>query len=294
MPLCEFTENDLLFQSLFPHLFLLGKFGNSVTGTGGLPMKFVDHLLHQKSVHFAHDSRFIFAVFNQKQRHAVAKQVSLRAIANKIKMIKLGEFLKAPEAAKIIEEAFKNNKGPEAKQLLCMLQPFIRIIGANVDYSPMERSHAITDLYSYVQYFGTPSVFLTIAPDDTHSVMSIRMSYPTSVADPEIFPSTNGGISSALDHQEKEFSLPYLEHKIDISEFGLQDLLASNPVAAATIYKKLIDAVFEQLLGIQPNYKSKVTKPYVSRRKGIFGKTRAVFSVTEVQGRLSLHAHTVT
>ena len=38
--------------------------------------------------------------------------------------------------------------------------------GANVSFSPIERSQALTSMYSLVYRFGTPSMFLTFAPDD--------------------------------------------------------------------------------------------------------------------------------
>ena len=69
------------------------------------------------------------------------------------------------------------------------------------------------------------------------------------------------------------------------------NLVTKNPVAAAQIFKMTLETIFDTLFGIKPEYLSKVTVANGARNKGIFGKTVAAYTVTEVQGRLSLHGH---
>ena len=52
-----------------------------------------------------------------------------------------------------------------------------------------------------------------------------------------------------------------------------------------------LETIFDTLFGIKPEYLSKITVPNGSRKIGIFGKTVAAYTVTEVQGGLSLHGH---
>ena len=63
-----------------------------------------------------------------------------------------------------------------------------------------------------------------------------------------------------------------------------------NPVASATLFKKLTQAILEQLLRCVPETARK-TIPLSARHKGIFGRVLAYCYVIETQGRLALHKH---
>jgi hypothetical protein len=128
-------------------------------------------------------------------------------------------------------------------------------------------------------------VFFTASPDDTHSVLAIRCSYPTK--DPTVFPTVDGELTEKLSKGD----VTLFEESIDISEFGLQALIAENPVAAARDFKFILETIFIVLLGIYPEYMTKSTRVAGTERRGIFGTTKAAFSCIETQARLSLHAH---
>ena len=74
-PLCEFDNNDRIILLAFPHLFLFGK---GIPTKGSLSQKFINHLLCQFDGRFATHSRLLFLLFNQKQRHLLARSVSKR------------------------------------------------------------------------------------------------------------------------------------------------------------------------------------------------------------------------
>lgn len=82
-----------------------------------------------------------------------------------------------------------------------------------------------------------------------------------------------------------------MDDEINTSEYNLNKLLSMNPVAAAYVFKITLETIFEVLFGIVPDYLSKITIPISSRCHGIFGQTKAAYTVTEVQGRLCLHGH---
>ena len=106
------------------------------------------------------------------------------------------------------------------------------------------------------------------------------------------FPSVDDGFEEYM--RQKNCKAKFkniLDDSIDISEVKLHYLLSKNPVAAAEIFKITLETIFEILFGIKPEHYNKVTIPNSSRNKGIFGNTRAAFTVTEIQGRLSLHGH---
>ena len=57
-----------------------------------------------------------------------------------------------------------------------MIDSLLSISGAKVVGSPGERKSAIETMMSMVQFFGSPSIFFTFAPDDIHSILTFKMS----------------------------------------------------------------------------------------------------------------------
>jgi hypothetical protein len=83
-------------------------------------------------------------------------------------MEKFGQYVNEAGFKGRMEQPIRNPKGAVANEILDNFNDTIKLLGKNVPYSPMERSAAVSSFYSYVQYHGVPSVFFTIAPDDTH------------------------------------------------------------------------------------------------------------------------------
>jgi hypothetical protein len=75
-PVNEFLSHDVFFLGGFPYQFLLGQ-GVPLNG-GPLTSAAILHLLLQYDGRFAKCASCVFALFNQLQRHAAAKNVSLR------------------------------------------------------------------------------------------------------------------------------------------------------------------------------------------------------------------------
>ena len=132
-------------------------------------------------------------------------------------------------------------------------------------------------------------LFCILSP--TRIDLTLRISCPTKNGN-NAFPAVDGGFESFLQnkHTNKDLSI-IMDDQIDISEYNLNKLLSMNPVAAASVFKITLETIFEVLFGIVPDYLSKITIPISSRCHGIFGQTKAAYTVTEVQGRLSLHGH---
>ena len=284
-PVNEFGENDILYYSLFPHLFL---FARGIKNQGTLPPKLVNHLLHQRSCAFAKDSRYLFTAFNQKQRHAATSAVNAFASGKPEEIEKLGALVASEEFKAKVEAAAKSPEGDEAKEVLRILGSHLRFTGRHVDFSPLARSDSITSIHANSQFHGCPSVFFTVAPDDVHSVMSIRMCVPTGEGNGNAhFPAKDEGLVKNLLDRAQSFEIA----KLPIGECDLKKMIAENPVAAAEIFKETLEAIFTALLGLPPERLSRKTKPLGALHKGAFGECTAVYSVIETQGRLSLHAH---
>jgi Helitron helicase-like domain at N-terminus len=78
-----------------------------------------------------------------------------------------------------LETALQYPNGIKAKEMLHLIDQLIRITGSRVHGSPDERKSAISTLISMIQFYGNPSIFFTFAPDDTHSMLTLRMRCPT-------------------------------------------------------------------------------------------------------------------
>ena len=123
-----------------------------------------------------------------------------------------------------------------------------------------------------------PSWFITVAPDDVHSHITIKLSKKN----PEDPNWTNA------DYDDGK----YFEHVIeDPKLYNLYRQAAENPVATSESYMLVMDSIMEALFQLAPETKVKKTIPVQSRRKGVFGTTLGYFFVTETQKRKSLHGH---
>jgi len=68
--------------------------------------------------------------------------------------------------------------------------------------------------------------------------------------------------------------------------------LASHPFQAAQVYKRLIEALFKHIIGLEADHVMRKSHPAVSQRKeACYGIPIAFVAVTEVQARMSAHLH---
>ena len=142
----------------------------------------------------------------------------------------------------------------------------------------MTSSRDIYLLHFQVYNLGMPSVFITFSPDDIHGVLNLRLSLPQK--NNFQFPADASGLLEALQQGKAVY------HGSPISEQALAALLAAGPVAAAEIYRQLVDNVFTILLGTPPDSSSRKSEPLPSRKPGVFGPSPvASFAVTEEQAR---------
>lgn len=290
VPYNEFTENDVLFYSAFPHLFPLGR---GIPSTGTVPEVNVKHMLNQFSNQFVKSSQLIFLLFNQKQRHQVAQSVKARVMSNPESFERFSTTIADDDFQARLTRAAENPAGPEARQVLRETLPFMKLCGGKVAYSPIERNESITNLYALVQRFSIPSFFLTLSQDDVHSPMTVRMCIPS--IDNTSFPASDEGFLEAMQTNQHNFQTIDLGKTINlnqpyIGEYDLQKLVANNPVASSAIYNETVNAIFEVIVGLPFSNSIRKTTPF-STKTGAYGKVSATYIVTEVQGRKTLHGH---
>jgi hypothetical protein len=190
---------------------------------------------------------------------------------------KFGEVVNHPQFEQTMLTAIANPSGAVAKKVMKLILPIIRIGGCTVPFGPGESAHAMSTLYAKVHMYGPPSIFITFSPPDMDHVLTLRLATEAKSNEDEHVKGTN-----FLD-----VNLPIFP---DLCK--RMEMVASNPAAAARIYKKLVDAVLECLFVLPIGSSHKKTKPLSDRPPCVFGcHLTAMSLVTETQARGSLHGH---
>ena len=270
MPINEFRSNHILFLGAFSHLFLLGE---GVQRTrGAFNKREIHNLLFQYNNRFSHCSAFVFAAFNQMQRHEALEQVAMRVKNNHYAMTAFGELVNDPAFTDRINDAIAHPESDDAKQLCSTVMDITRITGSNVKYSEMERRGELSKMLSMMYYAGPFSFFITIAPSDLESRLIIRLSKRRSN---ERHPQQTNLCMEDDDILFTTGSLPSLTHR--------RSLLAKNPVAAAIVYKMQIECMLEHLVGLQASHLTRSNACCMDDRKeGAFGRPTCYSGVNEV------------
>ena len=290
-PVCEYMENDAIFYTCFPQLFM---FGRGINGCGPLSQKIIDHMLFQFTGSIARFRPATFLMFDQKRRHTASRNVCVRVRSNAEAFTQFSQLIADQEFIQQTRNAAANPNGEEAKNVMRRVSRMLQITGSTIPYSPLERSAGITTLYAYVRRFGIPSIFLTVSPDDVHEPLAIRLCFPTLCSCG--FPANvTTSFLDALEAGNPEFlSCDKCQNtvNVDLSDSNLRKYIAENPAASAQVFQNLVTTLYTDVLGIEPEYAMKKTQP-LQKRQGVFGSLQAVAGVIEVQGRLALHLHAV-
>ena len=227
-------------------------------------------------------------------RHKVCSASA--ALINHPRLLREFEKVKDdPDLPQKFASAKLEPEGKVAQALSRKIEPLLRNVGAKVPYSPQERAAAISKMYSLCQTYGPPVAFFTTAMDDVHNTLVLRLSQPTRSGDPTAFPTSPDDLLDALNNGAPSFETHDVTIKLD--EYNLDRNAMGNPAACAEVFGSIMDVIYRVLLGIEPaqsegdHRESKTSVPLAERPRGMFGQTRAVFSVVEVQGRLTLHTH---
>jgi hypothetical protein len=132
--------------------------------------------------------------------------------------------------------------------------------------------------------YGTPTYFVTFAPDDVHTFLSIRSA------------TSADNISIDKLGTSNHTLLENIINKM-ISETELKRLATSNPVATSRIYHRIKYLVYNYIFGMNiegdGHLKTRKSNTVESRPKGAFGKILAAAGTDETSGRLALHTHII-
>lgn len=237
-------------------------------GTGGIEAKrpvklsLLDQTrwsLEQHDRRFRVHQLFVFVACNQQQRRDCL--TSCRILIKRRDFVKLSRQFVNLTVADLERAAEEESKGkpisnPNAKSLLeVTFGTASRVIAAD-----STRIQYRKQLQALSMYFGPPSVWITINPDDLHDPLA------------QLFV----GEDIDLDNFSKTAGPNKQERAKNIARDGFGE---------AKFFQFLINTVIETLLG------AKVSNKRFESAKGIFGILEAYYGTVECQGRGSLHVH---
>ena len=173
IPINSYTDANVMFYQTFPHLFCLGQ-GLSDDQKMVVQRDSVNHLLHQFHHKFSRCKELLFTIFNMRQRHAVNSAVCAKVKASPEDFEGFTNLVTNVDFKTTLQKAIDDPAGEEARQLLGTVSKYVTFIGKSVPYSSSEVRYQRQTLYALTQRYGEPSIFLTISPDDVHSLKLVR------------------------------------------------------------------------------------------------------------------------
>jgi hypothetical protein len=200
---------------------------------------------------FAHDHALLFHVANMMMRHAVNRAVTAKVKTSADAFQKFTDITQSPDFLQLLELARENPKGPEARQVVTSVIPFINLSASSVPWGSRERAAELSKLIADHRYAGPSSIFHSVAPDDVHNATGIRWSmpylgeneFPAQVPD-EFLKALRGQTSMERTANATDGSVYAMD------ENSLQLLAAKNPIACALVFNHVIDNVRTNLIGL--------------------------------------------
>lgn len=254
-------ENPNHLLGAFPCLFPYGEGGFEVNRP--IPVSYHAHsqwALRYSDKHFRLDHFFIFQVFGVLQKRQVCAAAALQMSRSTflrheqaIRGLTSSDF----EVAGAEERARKQLSNPTIKSFRTSLSA-VRSKTMGTDESRI-KIHSL--IWGMCMMKNPPSIWLTINPAD--------------MQDP---------IAQVLCGEEID-----LDNFMRINDRPSDVAIAADPYASAAFFHFIVNAIFEQLLGIK-GYKHRHP---VQREKGILGIVESYVGTVEAQGRGTLHLHTV-
>lgn len=251
---------DNYWEKAFPILYPYGTGGIEVVRPVKLSLiEQTRWSLQQHDRRFRHHQSFVFIACNQQQRRDALNSCSVlmrrrdfEEHARKFANLTVQDLEKAAEE----ESKGLPISNPNARDLIQLtFGTASRVIAADSIRNTYRK-----ELRSASVYFGPPSVWITINPDDLNDPIA------------QVFV----GEDIDLDNFAKTHGPSKQERARNVARDGF---------AAAKYFHFIINTVLETLIGVKASSKR------FENTKGIFGVVEAYYGTVECQGRGSLHVH---
>jgi len=289
----EFAGNRELLAGAFPWVFMFGG-AAAFAKEGSVPQHAMRHLFLQFHNGAAKDQQLLFLLANQTMRHACCRLTASRVVARPESIRAFYAIVNKSETQQLLAKAEGGVASEKEKDhLKKVLLPHLIIPGARIPNGPLARRACLQQLYSMLFFLGMPSVFWTLAPDDTHSSIACRLSFPSTSNAPGTFPAdanAEGFIQAFAEGTVLKGVPGYAGVDIDLRSEALLRQVAANPIAACESFYGIANHVLSDLLKT-PDHRHKKKSEPGARLMGLFGTPYGTFAVIEVQGRGALHIH---
>jgi hypothetical protein len=153
-PLSEFSGNGTNIMRLFPSLFVLGG-GCPFEGT--LKPAFTQYLLTLADRRFATCHKLLFLLYDQSIRHDTCAQVAAKVKDDPAAVSSFVDIINSPDFKSRLEAAVKNPTAPDARALLAVIEPLVRVTSAKIQYSAGAREMVLSNIAAMNHFFGLPS-----------------------------------------------------------------------------------------------------------------------------------------
>ena len=283
-PLNEFVGNGKHLMEGFWYLFLLGR--GLTHFEGSINASATRHLMLQYSNRFQRDSGFVLILANQLQRHAVLRGVSM--LVKNQRSEEFVEYANDPNLSAELEEAASDPNGPMARKVMRKILPLVAVASRPVPWGAVERGSCISKLLAMMRRYGPISLFLTMAPDDAHNPLGLRLSM--SHVGQDSFPSLPGDFLETLRNRTGKLGTHVFTDALQLEDF-LQKQAARNPASSSLLFDYTMRVVLNTLMGTPTAEQSKRTTYMHERRSGVVGTGIACFAVVEETGKGCHHLH---
>ena len=310
-PLSDYEQRNGIIYGAFPTIFLLGQ--GCGPGNGPLSREVRMFLLKHFSRRPATNQQFLAYLHNVKIRSDTGAVAAASIRTDPKPLTKFLDTIMQPGMESMLSTGIQNPRGPVAQRLIGELAPLIQLQGAKVPFSPFERgTRGSAELFAMFRYYGANNVYITVAPDMANSCIVARLAcgfMPNLSASAHAASDSASAFWNQTEHHAGNLDLNVLSgtlpppllpnppgsigaEPVEIWRQEISLAITRDPAAVALLCQRMMEAVNEAMLGVPRSQKR--TKVDFSRRvRGIVGRLRAWFHVSEVTGRKKLHWHGV-
>jgi len=223
---------------------------------------YLKHLSRLSMPHFHHD-RFALILYNMSMRRTMVKNAGWR-VRRKLTSSQIATDLRKEDLDRALDQRLRrqNTTGSGGHFLNA-----VDAVTKSVPHSDGATKRARLEAESFCHKFGSPHVFLTVAPDDESSYFILVHTLETELLPSDFDP------DRLTDEQLNEFYK--VRHKTRIKYPGL----------CATFFEYALNIVLEEVVGWD------LTEDKSKEEGGAFGRPLAYTAAVEEQGRRTLHAH---
>ena len=273
-PFVEWTQNDILYLSAFPDLFLLG------TGIANnqIPADQWHFFADYYDGRFE-DPMFIAVGFNQLQRLSCIRKSASVTSKEKRKLEGLGMLANSELFRRQLNHAKDHPQLKASKQLNAKICQIVSILGSPVPFSPFERAASRPKMVALHYRYGPLAYFVTAAPAEFEDLNVLRACCVTDWNHPECV-LTRAGCT-----------------RQDLPEFVTANsgvrlrLTKGRPFLQALFFRLKIKIFLNSIVGCPQSKESRRSRDYLEQSRGAFGRVSAVNGVIEPQKEGRLHFH---